>query len=179
MTTSYFLGHNIVFCYQRREIKSNTNLIKLGGRESNILLLLLESPNTLLSKAFINDNVWGNILVAETSLTKAVSNIRKALANFPNINLELKTFPKQGYMLVAEMEILKSAAISGSEVKTENEVSKYTLMSEMATPKIANANQVNTSFFWHSSLWQVTLIALLASISTVFFEAIISRFNIF
>lgn len=179
MITSYILGHNVTFCYQRRELKSDANVLKLGGRESSILLLLLESPNTLLSKTFINDNVWGNILVAETSLTKAVSNIRKSLAHFPNISCELKTFPKQGYMLVTESDIRKSPSISDNDIYNKNEMLECTLASEMVHPRVESVNKYNTPFFGYSSLLQMTLIAFIASLITVFLEAIISKFHLF
>lgn len=59
MKMYYSLGEDINFCYQRREIQAKSKVIKLGGRESNILLLLLDNPNVILSKDFINKRVWG------------------------------------------------------------------------------------------------------------------------
>ncbi|MDN4719585.1 hypothetical protein QYZ43_21250 [Vibrio parahaemolyticus] len=47
----------------------------------------------------------GDVLVAETSLTKAISNIRKALSKYSKISCELKTFSKQGYVLVMENDL--------------------------------------------------------------------------
>lgn len=46
--------------------------------------------------------MWGKVLVSETSLTKSVSNLRKYLALFDGVTCEIKTVPKEGYMLITE-----------------------------------------------------------------------------
>ena len=66
--------------------------------------------NELVSKEQIHQNVWGKVLVSETSLTKAISNLRKCLAQLDSLSCEIKTIPKAGYMLVCDNgEIFESS----------------------------------------------------------------------
>ncbi|MDH5929408.1 winged helix-turn-helix domain-containing protein [Vibrio lentus] len=179
MRTSYSLGNNITFSYPKREIQTDTGVIKLGGREANIMLLLLESPNTLLSKQFINDEVWGNILVAETSLTKAISNIRKALAHHLDINCELKTFPKQGYMLAIDNDVLEPTVISDEALHSESISPNYALISESEAPLSELSGERKASFFGALGLLPVAFVAFSASIVTVLAEVAAVRLHLF
>ncbi|WP_052441955.1 winged helix-turn-helix domain-containing protein [Vibrio hyugaensis] len=176
MKIYYLLGKDIKFCYQRREIQANSEVTKLGGRESNILLLLLEYPNVILSKSFINERVWGDVLVAETSLTKAISNIRKAFSNYSNINCELKTFSKQGYMLVMENNFEETSDVTNdSELKNPN-----SLMENSAAQKLRSVNSEHHTFsFWSTNFLQMALIAFSTSIITVTAELIAFKLHLF
>ncbi|EJL6463947.1 winged helix-turn-helix domain-containing protein, partial [Vibrio cholerae] len=98
----YFLGNGITFDALKREIKVNKQLLRLGGRESEILKLLCENPNMVLTKEDIHIKIWGSIYVSETSLTKAISNLRKALSAIEDLCFEIKTIPKEGYILISD-----------------------------------------------------------------------------
>ncbi|OXX32625.1 hypothetical protein B9J90_16830 [Vibrio sp. V09_P4A23P171] len=98
----YFLGNGIIFDSLKREIIVNEQLLRLGGRESEILKLLCENPNMVLTKEDIHIKIWGSIYVSETSLTKAISNLRKALLVIENLCFEIKTIPKEGYILISD-----------------------------------------------------------------------------
>ncbi|TOG61299.1 transcriptional regulator, partial [Vibrio parahaemolyticus] len=71
-----------------------------------MLKLLCENANVVISKEDIQDKVWGKVLVSETSLTKAISNLRKSLQMLEGVMCEIKTIPKEGYMLILEDENL-------------------------------------------------------------------------
>lgn len=98
----YFLGNGIIFDSLKREIIVNEQLLRLGGRESEILKLLCENPNMVLTKEDIHIKIWGSIYVSETSLTKAISNLRKTLLVIENLCFEIKTIPKEGYILISD-----------------------------------------------------------------------------
>ena len=179
MKTSYSLGHNTTFSYPKREIQTDTDVTKLGGREAYILLMLLESPNTLLSKQFINDEAWGNILVAETSLTKAISNIRKALAHHLDINCELRTFPRQGYMLAMDNDVFEPIVISDEALHSESTTPNCTLVSESEVPLSELGVKRQASFLGTFDLLPVVFIAFLASITTVLAQVVAVRLHLF
>ncbi|EGR0205830.1 helix-turn-helix domain-containing protein [Vibrio vulnificus] len=176
MKMYYSIGDGVEFCYQRREIQTSSDVTKLGGREADILLLLLEFPNVVLSKSFINERVWGDVLVAETSLTKAISNIRKALSKYSKISCELKTFSKQGYVLVIENDLEEASELTKqSEFKNPNP-----LVENSSAQKLRSANREhNTSSFWSTNFFQMTLIAFSTSIITVTAELIAFKLHLF
>ncbi|EHQ13117.1 transcriptional regulator domain-containing protein [Shewanella baltica OS183] len=72
------------------------------GREAVILKLLCDNVNSVVDKEYIQEKVWGKVFVSETSLTKAVSNLRKSLAKFDNLACEIKTISKEGYVLILD-----------------------------------------------------------------------------
>ncbi|EGQ7740986.1 winged helix-turn-helix domain-containing protein [Vibrio parahaemolyticus] len=106
MLRNYLLGNQVIFDTLKREVISPEQIISLGGRESAILKLLCENANVVISKEDIQDKVWGKVLVSETSLTKAISNLRKSLQMLEGVMCEIKTIPKEGYMLILEDENL-------------------------------------------------------------------------
>ena len=176
MKIYYTLGENVKFCYQRREIQTDSDVTRLGGREADILLLLLEFSNVVLSKSFINERVWGDVLVAETSLTKAISNIRKALSKYSKISCELKTFSKQGYVLVMENDLKEANdQTNESEFKKNN-----SLMENSSAQKLRSSNSEHHTFsFWSTNFFQMTLIAFSTSIITVTAELIAFKLHLF
>ncbi|EKO5173345.1 winged helix-turn-helix domain-containing protein [Vibrio vulnificus] len=176
MKMYHSIGGGVEFCYQRREIQTSSDVTKLGGREADILLLLLEFPNVVLSKSFINERVWGDVLVAETSLTKAISNIRKALSKYSKISCELKTFSKQGYVLVIENDLEEASELTKqSEFKNPNP-----LVENSSAQKLRSANREHNTFsFWSTNFFQMTLIAFSTSIITVAAELIAFKLHLF
>ncbi|EPM5583004.1 winged helix-turn-helix domain-containing protein [Vibrio vulnificus] len=176
MKMYHSIGGGVRFCYQRREIQTSSDVTKLGGREADILLLLLEFPNVVLSKSFINERVWGDVLVAETSLTKAISNIRKALSKYSKISCELKTFSKQGYVLVIENNLEEASELTKqSEFKNPNP-----LVENSSAQKLRSANREHNTFsFWSTNFFQMILIAFSTSIITVAAELIAFKLHLF
>ncbi|MBD1196679.1 winged helix-turn-helix domain-containing protein [Vibrio cholerae] len=106
MLRNYLLGNQVIFDTLKREVLTTDKIISLGGREAAILKLLCENANTVITKEEINDKVWGKVFVSETSLTKAISNLRKSLQLIDGVMCEIKTIPKEGYMLILEGENL-------------------------------------------------------------------------
>jgi DNA-binding winged helix-turn-helix (wHTH) protein len=129
-----------------------------------------------LSKSFINERVWGDVLVAETSLTKAISNIRKALSKYSKISCELKTFSKQGYVLVIENDLEEASELTKqSEFKNPNP-----LVENSSAQKLRSANREHNTFsFWSTNFFQMTLIAFSTSIITVTAELIAFKLHLF
>lgn len=108
MVRKYILGNHVVFDALKRQIISDSLIINVGGREAVILQFLYENVNKVLSKEDIQDKAWGNVFVSETSLTKAISNLRKSLAQFDGLTCEIKTISKEGYLLILEESIINT-----------------------------------------------------------------------
>ena len=113
MIRNYMLGNQTVFDVLKREVASPVLNITLGGREAEILKLLCIHTNEVISKEHMHEQVWGKVFVSETSLTKAISNLRKSLARLESLSCEIKTIPKEGYMLICEDGTILESSYEG------------------------------------------------------------------
>lgn len=74
--------------------------IRLSPKCTQVFALLAENADCLVEKEQILDIVWPGRFGADESLTRAVSDIRKALREFKSgAEKAIKTVPKRGYML--------------------------------------------------------------------------------
>lgn len=80
----------------------------LEPRVWQLLLLFCEAPQTVISRSVIIEKVYNGIVVSDNAVNKLVAKARKALADTPNDPKYIKTIPKQGYSLIAEVEALNS-----------------------------------------------------------------------
>lgn len=145
---NYVLGNRIVFDILKREIVSPELNISLGGRESEILKLLCLHANEVIDKTDIHEKVWGKVLVSETSLTKAISNLRKALTKFQALACEIKTIPKEGYMLICEggatfesSSVEAPPLVGVTQINNEKNLSGITAVSAESDPALAMENR--------------------------------------
>ncbi|WP_117232868.1 winged helix-turn-helix domain-containing protein [Vibrio maerlii] len=78
----------------------------IGANESRILLLLCENPNRTVSRNEFYEFVWKErgFEVDDSSLTQAISNLRRVLNDSIKSPMFVKTVPKRGYVLVCEIE---------------------------------------------------------------------------
>ncbi|KVC20359.1 transcriptional regulator [Burkholderia diffusa] len=81
----------------RREIRSNGKLLRIGSRAFEILELLIRANGALVSKDEIMQRVWPRTIVEENNLQVHIAALRKALANDRNL---IVTVPGRGYRLV-------------------------------------------------------------------------------
>ncbi|NGZ15095.1 transcriptional regulator [Vibrio aestuarianus] len=117
MMRNILIGEDVYFDTLKREIVTAKERVILGGREAAILHMLCLSPNQVVEKEEINNTVWKGIVVGETSLTKAISNLRKSLKSTPGIKCEIQTVPKTGYMLIVDdVDKFNSSSIALPEV---------------------------------------------------------------
>ncbi|WP_394220627.1 winged helix-turn-helix domain-containing tetratricopeptide repeat protein [Alteromonas gracilis] len=74
--------------------------IRLSPKCTRVFALLAESANNLVEKEHVLEIVWPGRFGADESLTRAISDIRKALKDFkPGAEKAIKTVPKRGYLL--------------------------------------------------------------------------------
>ncbi|PXX37173.1 MULTISPECIES: winged helix-turn-helix domain-containing protein [Burkholderia] len=81
----------------RREIRSNGKLLRIGSRAFEILELLIRANGALVSKDEIMQRVWPHTIVEENNLQVHIAALRKALAGDRNL---IVTVPGRGYRLV-------------------------------------------------------------------------------
>ncbi|MBN3820681.1 transcriptional regulator, partial [Paraburkholderia sp. Se-20369] len=80
----------------RREIRANGELLRIGSRAFDILELLIRANGALVSKDDIMQRVWPRTVVEENNLQVHVAALRKALADDRDL---IVTVPGRGYRL--------------------------------------------------------------------------------
>lgn len=131
--------------------ESDNELIRLGSNESRILLLLCEKPSEIVSRNELHDFVWRRqgFEVDDSSLTQAISTLRKLLNDSTKSPMYVKTVPKRGYQLICSVDRV-TPLMSGNdepqeepkEVSTEAE----TPVQEPANVETATVQVESTAF---------------------------------
>ncbi len=88
------------------DINNDDEVIRLGSNESRILLLLAENPLQVVTRNELHDFVWREqgFEVDDSSLTQAISTLRKMLNDSTRSPEFVKTVPKRGYQLICDVE---------------------------------------------------------------------------
>lgn len=112
--------------------ESDNELIRLGSNESRILLLLCEKPSEIVSRNELHDFVWRKqgFEVDDSSLTQAVSTLRKLLKDSTKSPMFVKTVPKRGYQLICPVE-RTTPLMSGEDNAGELPVAEEVEVSEL------------------------------------------------
>ena len=82
-----------------------------GGQEIHLepvvlklLIYLIDNRQRLVTRQELMDTVWGDTVISESALTKAVARLRKALGDDSATHRYLETVRSRGYRFVAEVE---------------------------------------------------------------------------
>ena len=68
-----------------------------------LLLLLARRAGRIVSKEEITEAIWAGRFTAESSLTRAVAELRRALGDTPHAPRFIENLPKRGYRLIAKV----------------------------------------------------------------------------
>ncbi|MDN3609330.1 winged helix-turn-helix domain-containing protein [Vibrio ostreicida] len=107
--TKFNLANRFTFDPNTNSLVDKLNddeVIRLGSNESRILLLMAEKPNDIVSRNELHDFVWREqgFEVDDSSLTQAISTLRKQLQDSTKTPEYVKTVPKRGYQLICSVE---------------------------------------------------------------------------
>ncbi len=75
--------------------------LALEPKALRVLLLMVQSPGRLLTKAALLDAVWTHTVVEESTLSRAVALLRKQLGDDPKKPVYVETVPTLGYRFIA------------------------------------------------------------------------------
>ena len=73
-----------------------------------LLIYLIENRERLVTREELMDTVWGDTVISESALTKAVARLRKALGDDSATHRYLETVRSRGYRFVADVEGIES-----------------------------------------------------------------------
>ncbi|GGO64080.1 winged helix-turn-helix domain-containing protein [Bowmanella pacifica] len=89
----------LTLCKQSRELRSHERKLALEPRVYELLLQMLSSPNFLVSRDQLIESVWQGRVVSDSAINRAVSQLRKNLAELDPGQDYIETIPKLGYRL--------------------------------------------------------------------------------
>lgn len=89
---------------RERTLDRDGESVSLSPKAFDVLLVLLASANRLVEKRELLSSVWGGIHVDDAVLTRAISDLRRALGQNGD-QTWIETVPKFGYRFVAEVRV--------------------------------------------------------------------------
>ncbi|KAA8676603.1 winged helix-turn-helix domain-containing protein [Vibrio gigantis] len=125
--TKFILAQRFVFDPNSNSLvdqMSDGEVVRLGSNESRILLMLSERPNEVITRNELHEYVWRDqgFEVDDSSLTQAVSTLRKMLKDSTKSPEFVKTVPKRGYQFIATVE--RSAPLSSNDQPAVAEIAE-------------------------------------------------------
>ena len=85
-------------------LSRNDEVIHLAPKVMKLLLFLVRNQGEVVSKEQLMSAVWPDTFVAETALTRSVSELRHSLDDNSSHPVYIETIPKRGYRLLAKAE---------------------------------------------------------------------------
>ncbi|MGB5485830.1 MAG: transcriptional regulator, partial [Lysobacterales bacterium] len=79
-------------------------VIHLEPTVLKLLVFLIRNRDRLVTREELMDTVWGDTVVSESALSKAVARLRKALDDDPGAPRYIETVHSRGYRFVAEVQ---------------------------------------------------------------------------
>ena len=96
---------------QERTLQRDGIGISLTPKTFDVLLVLLKNRNSLVEKSRLLSAVWGDVHVDDAVLTRAISDLRKALGQTEE-QVWIETVPKFGYRFAGEVHVDGGAKVA-------------------------------------------------------------------
>ncbi|HTR39141.1 MAG TPA: winged helix-turn-helix domain-containing protein [Bryobacteraceae bacterium] len=92
---------------RERTLECEGSSVNVTPKAFDVLLALLANANRLVEKSTLLRTVWGDVHVDDAVLTRAISDLRKALGQNGE-QTRIETVPKFGYRFVADVRVIES-----------------------------------------------------------------------
>ena len=100
---SYYAFGEFRFDPKGRVLFRSGEMVPLFPKAIEVLACLVENPGQVTTKEDLLAKVWPDTFVEESTLTRSISVLRKALGDTPDGHAFILTVPKRGYRFVAEV----------------------------------------------------------------------------
>lgn len=135
-----------------RAVRATGELLRDGASERlepkvmDLLFLLAGRPGKAFTKDEIMEALWPDVIVGDDTLARAVSRLRKALADDAKTPAHIETLPKRGYRLIADVRMTAEAQRSHAPVPSAVGL-RRPLLPVLGTAALAIAAIVMLAFF--------------------------------
>ena len=100
MPAGYTFGPFVVDVVKRR-LWRDGRLVSINSKTFDVLVVLVQQRDHIVSKEELLDRVWPNVSVNENNLARQISSLRRALGQRPDQHDFVVTVPGHGYRFVA------------------------------------------------------------------------------
>lgn len=97
----------------QRLLRRGPEEVRLRPQTFDVLRVLAQAPNRVVSKEALFASVWGSVCVTDDSLVQCIHELRATLGD-PAQHL-IRTVPRRGYLLAAEVTTCERAAARGAD----------------------------------------------------------------
>jgi DNA-binding winged helix-turn-helix (wHTH) protein len=142
MSNLYRFGQ-FVLDPRRRTVSCGDSPVSLTPKAFDVLLLLVQNPNRLVTKEELLQAVWGDTFVEEGNLTQYISHLRKALGDNSEETRLIVTIARKGYQFTERVTVVEAAGIdkhatlqaAATEIsKTDTRPVEYPTKEKVAKP---------------------------------------------
>jgi len=160
---------NIYFDTTKRLLQADDQQLYLEPRIFDLLLALLTAEQQQLSREQLIELVWQGRVVSESAINRAVSLLRKALAQLDPSQPYLETLPKVGYRLLVPVTPLTAVvvdAVAPVELLPVMPSPISTPMQAAAGGELApERHQKNSNLLQRSGWWLPLLLLMLLALN--------------
>ncbi|MBL4908544.1 MAG: PD40 domain-containing protein [Alteromonadaceae bacterium] len=90
----------------------NNEWHNVEARQLNLLKLLIDNYGKAVSRNQIMDALWNDTIVSDNSVSQAITQLRKSLQDDKDTPRFIKTVPRVGYQLIAELTFVQTPPIT-------------------------------------------------------------------
>ena len=112
---------------QASELWRGDERLAIRRKVFDLLVFLIQNRARVLTKEKIFEHVWTDVVVAETSLTRTMADLRELLQDDADQPRYIETVPKRGYKFFATVEEVRTAATSETAFTLLHGRKKYPL----------------------------------------------------
>ncbi len=81
-------------------------IVKLEPKIMQVLICLIEHQGQIVSKDYLMQTVWPDVVVTDHPITRAISSLRKIFQDNPKYPQVIETISKKGYRLICSAEVV-------------------------------------------------------------------------
>ncbi|WP_172449287.1 winged helix-turn-helix domain-containing protein [Bowmanella denitrificans] len=94
----------------------------IEARQLALLRLLINHPGQAVSRQQIMDAIWPDVVVSDNSVSQAITQLRKSLQEPKDSPTFIRTVPRKGYQLVADIQYLDAMQTEPLRISLQNAV---------------------------------------------------------
>lgn len=140
------------FLFDRKQgrLTLNDEPFYLEHQQLQILNLLIDNKDSVVSREEIASEVWQGVIVEDNTISKAITRLRKILKDSAKSSQIIKTIPKKGYQFIAHIEEVveqapQSSSISITPVIPKKKKGLFTLCTVLSVLLVGLLWLVNSS----------------------------------